>query len=101
MVTEDQSKHLSRPRQDRNAKPAAPELAQAGAGSVEPAASLDINDVDTGLRAAPAAMSRATSGIKYDEGRSGANYGLHQGQTVDETGPDGRTRRVRILPPAF
>ena len=62
----------------------------AGAGSVEPAASLDINDVDTGLRAAPAAMSRATSGIKYDEGRSGANYGLHQGQTVDETGPDGR-----------
>jgi hypothetical protein len=52
-------------------------------------------------RYAAATMSRATSGIKYDEGRSGANYGLNQGQTVDETGPDGRTRRVRILPPAF
>jgi hypothetical protein len=76
-------------------------LAQASAGSVEPATSLDINDIDTGLRAAAATMSRATAGIKYDEGRSGADYGLHQGQTVDEAGPDGRTRRVRILPPAF
>jgi hypothetical protein len=101
LVTEEQSKRLSRPRQDLNAKPAAAELAQASAGSVEPATSLDINDADTGLRAAAATMSRATSGIKYDEGRSGADYGLHQGQTVDEAGPDGRTRRVRILPPAF
>jgi hypothetical protein len=101
IVTEEQSLRMSRPRQDPSAKPAAPESAQASALSVEPAASLDINDVDTGLRAAAATMSRATSGIKYDEGRSGANYGLNQGQTVDETGPDGRTRRVRILPPAF
>jgi hypothetical protein len=102
LVTEEQSKRLSRPRLDPNVKPAGPESAQAGAvASVEPAASLDINDVDTGLRAAAATMSRATSGIKYDEGSIGANYDLHQGQTVDETGPDGRTRRVRILPPAF
>jgi hypothetical protein len=101
LVTEEQSKRLSRPRQDLNAEPAAAELAQASAGSVEPATSLDINDADTGLRAAAATVSRATSGIKYDEGRSGADYGLHQGQTVDEAGPDGRTRRVRILPPAF
>jgi hypothetical protein len=28
--------------------------------------------------------------IKYDEGRSRADYGLHQDQTVDEPGPDGR-----------
>jgi hypothetical protein len=69
--------------------------------SVEPGASLDINDVDTGLSAAAATMSRATSGIEFDEGPSAANYGLHQGQTVDETSPNGRTRRVRILPPAF
>jgi hypothetical protein len=102
LVTEEQSKRLSRPRPDPNAKPAAPLPIQAGAvASVEPAASLDINDVDTGLKAAAATMSRATSGIEYDEGSIGANYGLHQGQTLDETGPDGRTRRVRILPPAF
>jgi Protein of unknown function (DUF2865) len=102
LVTEEQSKRLSYPRQDPNAKHAAPESTQAAAvASVEPAASLDVNDVDTGLRAAANTMSRATSGIKYDGGPSGANYGLHQGQTVDETDPDGRTRRVRILPPAF
>jgi hypothetical protein len=46
-------------------------------------------------------MSRATSGIQYEGAQSGANYSLYQGQTVDETGPDGRSRRVRILPPAF
>jgi hypothetical protein len=102
LVTEEQSKRLSRPREDPNAKPAAPKLAQAGATAlVEPPASLNIDDVDTGLRAAAATMSRAASGIKYDAGPSGANYGLHQGRTVDETGPDGRTRRVRILSPAF
>jgi hypothetical protein len=96
---------MSRPLQDPNETPTVPQSAQSGATttaeSVEPADNLDINGVDTGLRAAAATMSRATSGIKYDEGRSGANYGLHQGQTVDETGPDGWTRRVRILPPAF
>jgi hypothetical protein len=102
LVTEEESKRLSRPRQDPNAKPAAPVLRQVGAvASVEPGANPDINDVDTGLSAAAATMSRAASGIEFDEGPSAANYGLHQGQTVAETGPDGRTRRVRILPPAF
>jgi len=102
LITEEESKRLSRPRQDPNSKPAAPVSRQAGAvASVEPGASLDINDVDTGLRAAAAMMSRASSGIKFDEGPSGANYGLHQGQTVAETDPDGRIRRVRILPPSF
>jgi Protein of unknown function (DUF2865) len=102
LVTEEESKRLSRPRQDPNAKPAAPVSRQADAvASVEPGASLDINDVDTGLTAAAATMSRVTSGIEFDEGPSAANYGLHQGQTVGETGPDGRIRRVRILPPAF
>jgi hypothetical protein len=62
---------------------------------------LRLVDLEPGLKAAAATMIRATSGIKYDEGPSGANYGLHRGQVVDETGPDGRTRRVRILPPAF
>lgn len=106
LVTEEQSNRLSRADQDPSVKPAVPDSATdsalAGpAASVEPAASLDMNDVDTGLRAASAAMSRATSGIKYDEGASGPHYGLHQGQTVAEMGPDGGTRRVRILPSSF
>ncbi len=105
IVTEEQSLRMSRPLQDPNETPAVPQSAQGGATtaaeSVEPADNLDINGVDTGLKAAAAAMSRATSGIQYEDAQSGANYGLHQGQTVDETGPDGRTRRVRILPPAF
>jgi hypothetical protein len=105
IVTEEQSLRMSRPLQDPNETPAVPRSAQGGATtaaeSVEPADNLDINGVDTGLKAAAAAMSRATSGIQYEGAQSGANYGLHQGQTVDETGPDGRSRRVRILPSAF
>jgi hypothetical protein len=102
LVTEEQSKRLSRPREEPNAIPAAPQPTDASAvASVEPTDSLDVNDVDTGLRAAASTMSRATSGINYDEGSIGASYGLQQGKTVDEAGPDGQTRRVRILPPAF
>jgi hypothetical protein len=99
LVTAAQSLRMSRPLPDPKAKPTTPESTQAGAAvSAEPVSSLDINGVDTGLRAAAATMSRATSGIKYDEGSSVANYGLHQGQTMDETDPDGKSRRVRILP---
>jgi hypothetical protein len=105
IVTEEQSLRMSRPLQDPNETPAVPQSAQGGAAttveSVEPAANFDINGVDTGLKAAAAAMSRATSGIQYEGAQSEANYGLYQGQTVDEAGPDGRSRRVRILPPAF
>jgi hypothetical protein len=99
LVTAEQSLLMSRPLPDPKAKPTAAESTQAGAAvSAEPVSSLDINGVDTGLRAAIATMSRAASGIKYDEGSSVANYGLHQGQTVEETDPDGKSRRVRILP---
>ena len=105
IVTEEQSLRMSRPLQDPNETLAGPQSAQGdpttAAESVEPADNLDINGVDTGLKAAAAAMSRVTSGIQYEGAQSGANYGLHQGQTVDETGPDGRNRRVRILPHAF
>lgn len=102
LVTEEQSLRMSRPAPDPKAKAAASEPAQGGAaGSVEPTASLDINGVDKGLSAAAAAMSRATSGIEYDPGPSVAAYRLHEGQVVDETGPDGKSRRVRILPQAF
>jgi len=102
LVTEEVSLRMSRPLPGPKAKSAPPDPAQAGAAAtVEPAARLDINGVDKGLSAAAAAMSRATSGIQYEAGPSGASYGLRQGRAVDETGPDGLTRRVRILPQAF
>ena len=104
LVDEEQSKRLSRPLPDAKAKPVAQQPPQGGTAAVEavePAASLDANGVDTGLKAAAATMSRATSGIEYDQGPGAANYGLHHGQTVDEVSPEGVTRRVRILPPAF
>jgi hypothetical protein len=102
LVTEEQSLRLSQPVPVPEAKAATTDSAQgAAAGSVEPAMSLDINGVDKGLSAAAAAMSRATSGIKYDPGEKVAAYGLRQGQVVDQTGPDGQRRRVRVLPQAF
>jgi hypothetical protein len=49
-------------------------------------------------------INDVNSAARFGEQTKGAArkpYGLYQGQTVDETGPDGRSRRVRILPPAF
>ena len=45
-----------------------------------------------------ASISRETSGIHDEDGQHAASYGLNQGKTVEEAGPDGQTRRVRILP---
>jgi len=92
----------SRPVVDPKAKPAATDPAQPGAAApVEPPPGLDINGVDTTLSAAAAAISRETSGIRDEDAQRAASFGLKQGQTVEETGPDGSTRRVRVLPATF
>jgi hypothetical protein len=62
---------------------------------------LDINGVDTTLSAATRAISRETSGIRGEEGQRPRSFGLNQGQTVEETGPEGSTGKVRILPAPF
>ena len=62
---------------------------------------LDINGVDTTLRAAAAAVSRETSGIRDEDAQRPVSFGLKQGQTIEEKGPDGSTRRVRVLPTTF
>src|SRR3984957_12976134 len=84
IVTQEQSLRMSRPLKDPNETPAVPQSAQGdattAAESVEPADNLDINGVDTGLKAAAAAMSRGTSGIQYEGAQREANYGLHPWQ---------------------
>jgi Protein of unknown function (DUF2865) len=98
LVTVEDAKRMSRPVQDPKAKPAATDPTEPGAAiPVE----LDINGVDTTLSAAAAAVSRETSGIRDEDAQRPVSFGLKQGETVEETGPDGSTRRVRVLPTTF
>jgi hypothetical protein len=60
---------------------------------------LDANGVDTTLNAAIVAVSRETSGIGVEETERGAYYGLNQGHIVEQRGPDGSVKRVRIVAP--
>ena len=62
---------------------------------------VDINGVDKSLSAATAAISRATSGIRDEDGQRATRFDQNQGKTVEEAAPDGSLRRVRILPSAF
>jgi len=62
-----------------------------------PAPALDANGTDAALSAAAATISRDTTGIAGGETKGGATYDRSQGQAVEETGPDGVTRRVRIV----
>jgi hypothetical protein len=62
---------------------------------------LDANGVDFNLNAATAAVSRETSGIGVEETGGGAYYGLNQGQIVEQKGPDGSVKRVRIVAPTL
>jgi hypothetical protein len=108
LVTEETSARMSRPVTDAKAKPTQPSPAIAampmrveGADPSQSDIVTDINGVDTKLSAAAASMSRATSGITDEMGQSRAIYGVNQGQMVDEAGPDGEPRRVRIVAPAF
>jgi hypothetical protein len=58
---------------------------------------LDAKGVDLDLKAATAALSRETSGIGDDEDSSREHYGLTQGEIVEQKGPDGSMKRVRIV----
>ena len=98
LVTVEDAERMSRPVHDPKAKPAATDPSQPGeAAPVE----LDINGVDTTLSAAAAAISRETSGIRDEDAERPVSFGLKQGETVEETGPDGSTRKVRVLPETF
>ena len=62
---------------------------------------LDVNGVDTKLKAATAAVSRETSGIKGEDASGASRLGLKEGAVVEEADPDGGRRRVRILTPDY
>ncbi len=62
---------------------------------------LDVNGVDKKLSAAAASISRTTSGIKDESAENHPVYRLDQGRTVEEKGPDGASRRVRIVGAGF
>ena len=62
---------------------------------------LDANGADTKLRAEAATVSRETTGIARDDVQGAASYNVNQGRTVQELGPDGVKRSVRIVGPAL
>jgi hypothetical protein len=98
LVTVEDAERMSRPVHDPTVKPAATDPSQPGdAAPVE----LDINGVDTTLSAAAKTISRETSGIRDEDAQRPVRFGLKQGETVEETGPDGSTRKVRVLPETF
>jgi Protein of unknown function (DUF2865) len=96
-VSVEAAERMSRPIQDANWKQVAVDGAQPGAMPV----GVDINGVDKSLSAATAAISRATSGIRDEDGQRATRFDRNQGKTVEEAAPDGSLRRVRILPSAF
>jgi hypothetical protein len=61
----------------------------------------DANGVDTTLSAAAAAISQEPSGILGGAVSGSAPVAKDQGSTVEEAGPDGVKRRVRIIDPAL
>jgi hypothetical protein len=126
LVTPEKSAEMARPIIDPKAKPAADSKGKPGAptasvvagpgaapapglGATSGAPSsdtaiapvLDANGADTKLSAEAATVSRETTGIARDDGQGAKSYSVNQGRTVQETGPDGVKRSVRIVGPAL
>lgn len=105
LVTPEISEQMSRPTSPPQIGVAKTHAAEADALALvekpEPqSVVLDANGVDFNLNAATAAVSRETSGIGVEE-TGGAHYDLHQGRVVEQIGPDGSARRVRIVAPTL
>jgi hypothetical protein len=105
MVTPEMSEQMSRPVATPTASIAAAHAVDADALALvdiaePPTLLLDANGVDVDLGAAAAALSRETSGIGEGDA-DGAHYGLNQGQIVEQKGPDGSVKRVRIVGPTL
>ena len=101
LVSVEAAERMSRPVQDSAARPAAADRDQNRAPAVQPPPGLDINGVDLSLRAATAAISRDSAGIREDDTEDAASFGLNVGHTMEESSPDGSIRHVRVLPSTF
>jgi Protein of unknown function (DUF2865) len=112
LVTPEKSAEMARqiiepkgkPAADSKAKPGAPNasaVAGPGAPSTDTPTVLDANGTDTTLSAEAATVSREASGIAGDGMQGAKSYSVNQGRKVEETGPDGVKRSVRIVGPAL
>ena len=104
LVTPEKSAEMSRPIEGPRKVVAASASVRSEATTDDSGAALldlDVNGVDRKLSAAAASISRTTSGIKDESAQAGPFYPLRQGRVVEETAPDGSSRRVRIVGPAY
>ena len=114
LVTPEKSAEMARQIIEPKGKPAPDSKAKPGASNGSAVAGpgapssdtgtptvLDANGADTTLSAEAATVSRETSGIAGDGMQGAKSYSLGQGRTVEETGPDGVKRKVRIVGPAL
>ncbi len=102
VVTAEASAQMSRPKLDPNTKPrTANAIIPNDSQPFDADPGLDVNGVDTRLKAATAAVSRETSGIRDEDAKAGSRFGLKDGHVVEEDDPDGGRRRVRILATMF
>ncbi len=105
IVTPQKAIELSRPKADVKPDPKPDPKAKTAKGKAPPtptpAPGTDVNGVDTTLSAAAAAISRDSSGILSGADAGSAPVAKDQGSTVEETGPGGVKRKVRIIDPAL
>ncbi len=102
VVTAKAPVEMSRPKLGQNAKSAVVNAANPNDGQTPGTADssdpgLDVNDVDTLLEAAAAAISRETSGIKDEDSNDGSHFGLRDGQIVEQDDtPTGESERCAL-----
>ena len=107
IVTPQKAAELSRAKPDPTPTPKADVKGKGKNAKATPtptptaAAGTDVNGVDTNLSAQAATISRETTGIAGGVDASAAPVAKDQGATVNETGPDGVKRKVRIIDPAL
>jgi len=106
IVTPQKAIELSRPKADVKPDPKAKNAKTKPTPTPTPTTTLgaggtDANGVDTTLSAAAAAISRDSSGILSGADSVAAPVAKDQGSTVEEAGPDGSKRKVRIIDPAL
>ncbi len=104
LVTQETSDRMSRPVVDPKAKVAPASFTPAAEPGPPDAPqtdlSLDANGVDKDLKAATAVLSKEASGIKDEEAQGPVHIRLKEGRLVEEIGPDGMPRRVRVVTPS-
>jgi len=111
IVTPQKSIELSRPKADPKAadpkaksaklKPTPTATPTATPSPAVASGGTDVNGVDTTLSAATATISRESSGILGGADSGAAPVAKNEGATVEEAGPDGAKRKVRIIDPAL